>query len=131
MLQEIVYRSTATGSTTSLLNMATLLAEAQWNNQRRGLTGALAAHDEVFFQVLEGPADVLDSLLARLSSDPRHKDLQILGRRPIEARRFGDWSMAHARINPAQARSLETLTAEDGASAARIAGLLRETAAQG
>ena len=49
MLQELVYESTATGSTGSLLNMATILAESQRNNARDGLTGALAAHDDRFF----------------------------------------------------------------------------------
>ena len=46
--------SAATGSTESLLNVATLLGEAQRNNARDGLTGVLAAHDGWFLQVIEG-----------------------------------------------------------------------------
>ena len=42
-LERLVYQSTATGSTGSLLNIATILAESQRNNDARGLTGALAA----------------------------------------------------------------------------------------
>ena len=43
-LERLVYESTATGATDSLANLATILAESERNNDRDGLTGALAAH---------------------------------------------------------------------------------------
>ena len=131
MLEELVYSSTATGSTASLLNMATLLGEAQHNNARAGLTGALAAHDDRFFQVIEGPGQVLDGLLRRLAVDPRHRDIRIIGRRPIEARSFGEWTMANAIVTPDQATELRTLTQAEAPSAVRVVGLLRQAAAKG
>ena len=125
-LERIIYRSRATGSTGSLLNMAAILAESQRNNDRDGLTGALAAHDENFIQVLEGPAQTLDSLLRRLSGDPRHSEIVILDRGPIQARLFGGWAMANARFNPEQAEALDRLTAAPGASAPEIVRMMRE-----
>ena len=65
-LERLVYESTATGTTESLRNLSVILAESQRNNDRRGLTGALAAHDDRYIQVIEGPREVLDHLLRRL-----------------------------------------------------------------
>lgn len=125
MLERLVYTSTATGSTGSLLNMATLLAESQRNNERAGLTGALAAHADRYHQVIEGDGEVLDGLLRRLSGDPRHRDVRILGRERIETRSFAGWSMANARITPAQGEALNALAAEGAPSAAHVVALLR------
>lgn len=125
-LERIIYRSRATGSTGSLLNMAAILSESQRNNDRDGLTGALAAHDESFIQVLEGPAQTLDNLLRRLSGDPRHSGIVILDRAPIRERLFGGWAMANARFNPEQAEALDRLTGAAGASAPAIVRMMRE-----
>lgn len=111
-LERMVYRSTGTGRTDSLLNMATILAESQRNNDRDGLTGALAAHDGQYIQVLEGPAAALDRLLARLEGDRRHRDIVIIDRRPVDARLFDGWTMANARIDPDLAPKLEALMAQ-------------------
>ena len=108
-LERLLYASTATGRTDSLLNVATILAESDRNNSRDGLTGALAAHGGGYLQVIEGQPEVLDGLLRRLESDPRHKDIRLIDRMPITQRRFSDWTMANARITPALAGTLETL----------------------
>lgn len=110
-LQRLVYESTATGSTESLLNIATILGESQRNNDRDGLTGALAAHKGHFIQVVEGEAARLDALLARLAQDPRHRDIRLIDREPIQQRLFAHWSMANARISPALAPLLEAVIA--------------------
>lgn len=108
-LERLLYASTATGRTDSLMNMATILAESDRNNARDGLTGALAAHGGQYLQVVEGQPEVLDGLLRRLESDPRHKDIRLIDRVPIAQRRFGTWTMANARITPAMAGLLERL----------------------
>ena len=125
-LERLLYASTATGRTDSLLNMATLLAESQRNNARDGVTGALAAHAGRFIQVIEGPAGVLDGLLRRLGLDPRHRDIVILDRRSIAERRFEDWAMASSRIGPETAPVLDRLMATPDASANQIVALLHE-----
>ncbi len=128
-LERIVYASTATGSTGSLVNMVAILAESQRNNARDGLTGALAAHDERFIQVLEGPGQTLDGLLRRLEGDPRHRNIVVLDRRPIGERMFGDWAMANARFDPAKAEALARLTDSVEAPADEIVRLMREAVA--
>lgn len=126
-LERLVYESKATGSTGSLTNLATILAESQRNNDRDGLTGVLAAHGERYVQVIEGPPATLDNLLKRLNGDRRHREVSIIGREPISARRFGNWTMASARITPAQADTLDRLIEAQDASPDRIVDLLCKT----
>jgi len=126
-LQRLIYRSTATGTTASLLNVATILAESQRNNDRDGLTGALAAHGDRYLQVVEGRPSTLDSLLRRLERDNRHKDIEVIDRRGIDGRRFDGWAMAHARFGPGDAAMLERIVSQPGVSAGEMVELL-ETA---
>lgn len=106
-LQRLIYRSTATGTTASLLNVATILAESQRNNDRDGLTGALAAHGDRYIQIIEGRPSALDNLLRRLERDNRHKAIEVIDRRPVGRRRFEGWAMAHARFGAADIQTLE------------------------
>lgn len=119
-LERLVYESTATGTTDSLLNLATILATSQRNNDRDGLTGALAAHRDRYIQVIEGPAQALDGLLRRLESDPRHRDIVLFGREPVTARLFSQWSMASAVITPARGAALDTLVDQDDLTPERV-----------
>ena len=119
-LERLVYESTATGTTESIGNLAVILAESPRNNDRDGLTGALAAHRERYIQVVEGPAQTLDALLRRLESDPRHRHLILLGREPIPARLFGRWSMASARITPAHGAALDSLVDHDELTPSKV-----------
>lgn len=128
-LERLVYESEATGSTGSLLNLAAILAESQRNNDRRGLTGALAAHADRYVQVIEGQAEALDALLRRLLDDPRHRNLRVLDRRTVPERQFAGWSMASPRISPATTEALDRLMAEPEPSGAMIVRLLVEAMA--
>lgn len=119
-LERLVYESTATGTTESLANLVVILAESQRNNDRDGLTGALAAHRNRYIQVIEGPAQALDALLRRLETDPRHRDIILLARESIEARVFGRWSMASARITPAHGAALDSLVDHDDLTPGRV-----------
>ena len=130
-LQRLIYRSVATGTTDSLLNVATILAESQRNNDRDGLSGALAAHGDRYVQVIEGSRQALDSLLRRLQGDRRHRALEVIDRRDIESRRFDGWAMAHARVTPANRTVLEALMADPDASPRAIVDLLGNALAQG
>ena len=125
-LDQLVYRSVAAMPTEHLLPLAELLGEAQRNNERAGLTGALAVHDGRFLQVVEGDPGLLDQLHLRLERDPRHRDIDVLERRPIERRAFDGWSMASARITPSLASELDQLMAETAPSADRVVGLMLE-----
>lgn len=123
-LERLVYESAATGTTSSIGNLAVLLAESQRNNDREGLTGALAAHRDHYIQVVEGPAQALDALLRRLEQDPRHRDIVILDREPVDTRLFGRWSMAAARITPEHEAALDALIDDRDRTPARVIGVL-------
>lgn len=77
-----------------------IVATAQRVNPTLGLTGLLVWSDARFAQILEGPADALDLIYARLAEDPRHHDLVLLGRWPIVERLFPDWSMRSRLLAP-------------------------------
>ncbi|GLS01819.1 hypothetical protein GCM10007859_18350 [Brevundimonas denitrificans] len=127
-LERLVYESTATGTTGSITNLAVILAESQRNNDRDELTGALAAHDDRYIQVIEGSAPALDNLLRRLEGDPRHRNIVILERAPITARAFGRWAMASARITPELAPVLDAVMSTP---AAQLVEALQQALDQG
>lgn len=108
-LERLLYASRATGRTNSLLNMATILSESQRNNDLHGLTGALAAHEDRYIQVIEGEPERLDHLMRRIEGDARHRDIQVISRAPIEQRSFAGWSMAQAVIRPDLAAALDAV----------------------
>lgn len=77
-----------------------VLIQSRRNNARRGLSGGLYFADGCFFQVLEGPRREVEALYARLHDDPRHRDLQVLAEREIEAPAFRGWAMKHVPDAP-------------------------------
>jgi hypothetical protein len=125
-LEQLMYRSVAVMPTDALLPLAELLGEAQRNNVRAGLTGALAVHDGRFLQVVEGDPGLLDQLHLRLARDRRHRDIEVLERRLVERRAFDGWSMASARITPSLAPELDMLMTGTAPSPDRIVGLMLE-----
>ena len=129
-LDRLVYRSTATRPTDVLVSLAELLGESQRNNARSGLTGALAVHRGSFLQVVEGDPGQIDILQRRLADDPRHRNIDVLERRRVDARVFDGWTMASATISPGLAPELDALMAEDRPSGARIVGLMLEAVAR-
>lgn len=76
-------------------DVARILMQSRRNNPANGLVGALYFGDGCFFQCLEGPADAVDALYARLPADPRHRDLTVLSREPIRQPAFSGWSMKY------------------------------------
>jgi len=128
----MVYCSRATVPTSSLLLISDILATSQRNNDRDGLTGALAISDGWYLQVIEGGGSALDRLMTRLAKDPRHTDIEVLERRPVGGRLFSSWSMTSARITPEIGAGLNGLI--DGcrvSPAAAVAGLLELVSSNG
>ena len=80
-------------------SVARILAQSRINNARRGLVGALYFGDGCFFQCLEGRADEVDRLYAALLQDPRHTDLKVLARHPIDRTSFAAWSMKYVPLD--------------------------------
>lgn len=99
-LQRMIYSSRATFAPNRQgngieLEVARILMQSRRNNPRSGLVGALYYGNGYFFQCLEGESAGIDELSARIAQDPRHQDMQVLGRHPIEARSFSVWAMKY------------------------------------
>ena len=96
-----------------------LLAARRWN-AAHGVTGKLVVledDDRVvrFAQWIEGPRSALEACVRRIVEDPRHDEIDVRRRGPVEVRRFPGWDMA---IQPASTatfdRAAGQLTAAEG-----------------
>jgi len=70
-----------------------LLGQSRAFNRRHGITGYLLHYHGVFLQLLEGPRDTIQGLYARITRDPRHREVSLIAEGPIGQRLFEDWSM--------------------------------------
>lgn len=73
-------------------------AQAEQNNQRRNITGALIFTEHYFLQYLEGEKVKIDELYATICNDPRHENIRLLLRKPIKKRDFSRWSLGVKKL---------------------------------
>ena len=72
-----------------------ILAQAQQNNARNGITGALVFNHNYFLQSIEGARPMINELLRKLIKDDRHFSLQVIECCEVEQRRWNKWSMKY------------------------------------
>lgn len=96
-LHSVVYSSTAT-QPFEPDSLQKLLQHSRHNNDNKGLTGMLLYRGGRFIQVLEGPENTVRDVVETIRSDPRHTNMRILLREPIEHRNFPDWTMGYEPI---------------------------------
>lgn len=72
-----------------------ILAQAQQNNERNGITGALVFNHNYFLQSIEGARPIINELLRKLIKDDRHFSLQVVECCEVEQRRWSKWSMKY------------------------------------
>ena len=99
-LQQLAFRSEAATAGEALGGLLQILGSAQKRNEKAGLTGAIAVSGSRYFQVLEGGREAIDATLARIETDPRHANVQVVVRRPVAFRSFEAWSLASPTILP-------------------------------
>lgn len=129
-IERLIYCSRARIPMESLLAIADILAVSQRNNRRDHVTGALGYARGRFVQVLEGAAGDLDRVLRRVETDPRHTDIHVAWRAPVEGRIFAEWTMTAPRIAPEQEPALiEAIENCDDRPATAIEALRRIAAA--
>ena len=108
-LIHLIYASTATRPLDKR-QLVELLAKARDANARIDVSGMLLHEAGNFFQVLEGPANVVEALFAKICADDRHgRPIKIM-QEPIAQRSFADWTMAFSNVTRAE------LDAIDGAN---------------
>ena len=98
MLIRLIYVSKAVDPQSSALTDSILKKAHVWNTQN-DITGVLCEGQGVFLQALEGERGVVTRLYARISTDPRHKDLELIHCESIARRRYGEWSMARVGLS--------------------------------
>jgi hypothetical protein len=65
-------------------------------NRSASITGMLWSAADNFVQALEGDEAAVMITMQRILADRRHTDVEIVETRPIQAPRFGAWSMIKA-----------------------------------
>lgn len=101
-INQLVYLSEAVNKM-SRADLESIQNVAKTNNQPLDVTGSLFYNGGWFLQILEGPADTLDSLYHKIEKDPRHKNTRVIYNEPAKFRTFGRWSMYMINLDDKQA----------------------------
>jgi Sensors of blue-light using FAD len=107
MFRQVTYISTARQPGPSLL--ADIERSAMRRNGALDLTGVLLFDGVRFLQVIEGPAEAMEPMLARIADDDRHFGMVMLRDVMVEARGFGGWAMLCKRVSEDQHGLLDLL----------------------
>lgn len=67
-------------------------------NLTLGITGCIAFEGERIMQILEGPQAAVDGLFETIRTDPRHREVIELERKPIDRMSFRHWGMVRRPI---------------------------------
>lgn len=87
----LIYRSQPFGFDKPTL--AGILLSSRRNNPKHDITGALICRHDLYLQLIEGPADAIDSLFAMIAIDDRHHDVHVLLQTEVAERMFPGWAM--------------------------------------
>lgn len=107
-LTHLIYSSAATPEFNPA-DLKTILQSARSKNAQQSVTGMLLYTSGSFFQVLEGDEARLTELFARISLDPRHRNVTKIIHEPIAQRSFGDWTMGYLEVAPTELEAIEGL----------------------
>ncbi|WP_342070439.1 BLUF domain-containing protein [Yoonia algicola] len=94
---QIVYASRPFGFDAGTL--LDILFKARAWNAKADVTGCLICRDDIYLQLLEGPADNVTRIYKKILEDDRHVEVTQLVRRGVPERMFGKWAM---RDDPVQ-----------------------------
>ena len=90
-LKRLVYVSEKTDVSDTTLK--DIIASSKANNPEKHITGCLLSGSNSFLQLLEGPAEFINTLYSKIIRDNRHKNVMTLCDEKIEERLFSSWSM--------------------------------------
>ena len=106
-MHRIVYVSTASNLNEN--HLAGLLAQAKAYNASNNVTGFLLYNDRNFLQLIEGDADQIEQLMARIELDARHNGVVRLIDEDTEIRCAPDWAMRRIVMVPSPEGRLDGL----------------------
>ena len=90
-LKRVVYVSEKTDVSDTTLK--DIIASSKKNNPEEDITGCLLSGSNSFLQLLEGPAEFINTLYSKICLDNRHKKVTTLFDEKIDERLFLSWSM--------------------------------------
>jgi hypothetical protein len=102
MLVRLIYASRVAAPPTAE-DLAAIVRQARARNSAEGITGVLCYSDEHFLQVLEGGRTAVNRAYARIVTDTRHREVELLAYEQVTERHFAGWSMGQvnvSRLNP-------------------------------
>ena len=94
-----------------------IIGAAIRRNRGVGITGLLLTVQGNFIQALEGNVGAVRETYARISMDPRHRDLRIIAQGPAAQRLFGEWNMCARSLAPSDKAILDVLDSKGGFNA--------------
>lgn len=97
-LIHLVYTSKATHPM-QYQDFLDLLIQAREKNHRLDITGMLLYQKGYFLQILEGHKNVVEELFRRIVLDPRHTNVTLLVKHPIDRREYTNWDMKFTNID--------------------------------
>ena len=111
-LIRMVYVSTSTNPVNTTngsvhKDIGRILMQSRNNNPKQLIGGVLYFSNNYFFQCLEGEQDAVNKLYQKISTDPRHTNIQTISVNQIDKRQFGDWSMKYVALEDNVSRLLD------------------------
>ncbi|MBT8348235.1 MAG: BLUF domain-containing protein [Sulfurovum sp.] len=70
-----------------------ILTHAWKYNHNSYISGMLLSDNKHFIQVIQGPIATIDKLYARISKDPRHTDIKLIGEELLHERDCTGWGI--------------------------------------
>lgn len=89
------------------VGMVELLSEARRINTSRDITGLLLHRDRSFYQVMEGPEEVVRETFANIEKDERHTAIDVLFEGEVDEREFPDWQMGFLNLDGVDVEALQ------------------------
>jgi Sensors of blue-light using FAD len=96
-ITQLIYASQPFGFDDAML--AGILVQARRNNARNDVTGCLIVRHDLYLQMIEGEAGVIDTLFVKIAQDDRHLQVEKLWAGAADGRMFPAWAM---RDDPAR-----------------------------
>ncbi|MDO9161349.1 MAG: BLUF domain-containing protein [Methylococcaceae bacterium] len=91
-------------------HLQAMLKKAREKNEKLSITGMLLYRDGFFMQALEGELNDIEDLFKTISQDPRHRDLLLIYKKPIQQRGFPDWTMGFNKISDESVEAIDGYT---------------------
>jgi len=116
-LYEILYVSTIAPDASATV-VADIVGKARLHNRSLEITGLLIFDGMRFCEQMEGQQKDVMAQLARIETDTRHSNLQVVHQGPLAKRRFSRFGMGYTTLEEDDALAqLETLRGQDAVDA--------------